>query len=151
MIHKRLREQILKDLKKNNESIRNIEKIAGIGRGSLGNFLAGRTKSPTLETLHAVSNALRYDLSEILGIVSGKESEKNEDDINLELFASVVMHSKQFFLAKKLSIKNKDFFEALKTIYYFSISRSARTLDIDFANWYLESEINRKRSHVNVY
>ena len=149
MIHKKLREQILKDLKKNNESIRNIEKLAGIGRGSLGNFLAGRTKSPTLETLRAVSNALRADLSE-LGIVSGKESDKNDDIINLELFASVFNHSKEFFLGKNIPINNKDFFDALKTIYYFSLSRSTRTLDKDFAKWYLETEINRIKPPIDV-
>jgi transcriptional regulator with XRE-family HTH domain len=143
MIHKTLREQILKDLKKNKESIRNIEKLAGIGKGSLGNFLTGRTKSPTLETLRAVSNALRADLTELLGLVSGKESDNNDDNTNLELLASVFNHSKQFFLAKNFPIKNKDFFDALKTIYYFSLSRSTRTLDEDFANWYLEAEINR--------
>ena len=150
MIHKKLREQILKDLKKNNESIRNIEKLAGIGRGSLGNFLAGRTKSPTLKTLRAVSNALRADLSELLGIVSGKESDKNDDIINLELFASVFNHSKEFFLGKNIPIKNKDFFDALKTIYYFSLSRSTRTLDKDFAKWYLETEINRIKPPIDV-
>ena len=64
--------------------------------------------------------------------------------------ASVFNHSKQFFLDKKFPIKNKDFFDALKTIYYFSLSRSTRTLDKDFANWYLEAEINRIKPHIAV-
>ena len=54
------------------------------------------------------------------------------------------------FVWFKLYFNAIDFFDALKTIYYYSLSRSTRTLDKDFTNWYLEAEINRKKSPIDV-
>ncbi len=145
MNHNKLRERILRDLKESNQSIRNVEKLAGLGRGSLYNFLDGHTKSPTLETLYALSEVLKPDLSELLGIVSDKEAENNQQTANLELFISVVEHIKQFLLNYKLSVTNKKLLELLKEIYYFSLSRKAGVLDVEFANWYLETEFEKKK------
>ncbi len=150
MDHEKLREKIIKDLKEHNLSVRKVEQLAGLGKGSLQNFLVARTKSPTLETLHAVSEVLKSDLTELLGVVSDKDGEQNEENVNLEVFASVFNHVKQFLLANKLSVKNKRFLDLFKTIYYFCLSKNTAALDVDFANWYLETEFEKKKPVPNL-
>ena len=150
MNHDKLRERILRDLKEGNQSIRSVEKLAGLGRGSLYNFLDGHTKSPTLETLYALSEVLKSDLSELLGIVSDREGEKNHETANLELFVSAVEHIKQFLLVHNLSVTNKKLLELLKEIYYFCLSKKTAALDVDFANWYLETEFEKKKPLPNL-
>ena len=150
MDHEKLREKIIKDLKKHNLSVRKVEQLAGLGKGSLQNFLVARTKSPTLETLHALSEVLKSDLTELLGAVSDKDGEQNEENVNLEVFASVFNHIKQFLLTNKLSVKNKKFLDLFKTIYYFCLSKKTAALDVDFANWYLETEFEKKKPLPNL-
>lgn len=150
MDHEKLRERIIKDLKEHNLSVRKVEQLAGLGKGSLQNFLVARTKSPTLETLHALSEVLKCDLTELLGAVSDKYGEQNEENVNLEVFASVFNHIKQFLLTNKLSVKNKKFLDLFKTIYYFCLSKKTAALDVDFANWYLETEFEKKKPLPNL-
>jgi transcriptional regulator with XRE-family HTH domain len=144
MNHDVLKKRISLKLKEQNQSVSNVEKLAGIGKGSLRNFLVGRTKSPTLETLYALSEILKSDLSELLEDGSYKNHEETLGRINIDLYISVVAYVKQFLLNHELNLKNKEFLEILKEIYYFSLSKEACVLDTEFAIWYLNVELKKK-------
>ena len=150
MNHDILKKIILEKLKEQNQSITNAEKLAGIGKGSLRNFLVGITKSPTLETLYALSEVFKSDLSELLGIGFHKDFEQDPTEINFGLYFSVVEYVKQFLLNNKLRINNKEFLKTLKEIYYFSLSKKAGILDVEFANWYLDTEFEKKKPLPNL-
>lgn len=150
MDHEKLREKIIKNVKEHNLSVRKVEQLAGLGKGSLQNFLVARTKSPTLETLHAISEVIKSDLSELLGIGFHKDFEQDPTEINFELYFSVVEYVKQFLLNNKLPVNNKEFLKILKEIYYFSLSKKAGILDVEFANWYLDTEFEKKKPLPNL-
>lgn len=146
MDYEALKKRIISKLKERNLSIASAEKLAGLGKGCLYSFCYGRTKSPTLETLDAISQALNYDLAELLDIDIKRNVERAAEPINFQLYCSIFKIAKDFFLEKEISLENEFFLNSVKEIYYFCLSKKMGILDIDFANWHLQTELDKKNS-----
>ena len=143
MDHEVLKERINKKLQMRNLSVSSAERSAGIGGGSLRNFLVGKTKSPTLETLSALSSILNCSLPELLGLETDDPTVSEETPINLPLYSQTVEVIIFLLIEKKLSISTKEFFKAVKEIYLFSLQKKQGLLDREFADWYLENVLKK--------
>lgn len=136
-----LKKRIQKKLKEKNLSITNAEKLAGIGRGSLWYFLDGRTKSPSLENLYAISKILDCSLAELLEINSQLNIEGALKTFNLPLYNSIIELATKFILEKNLSLESEIFLKLVKDIYYFCLSEKLGILDKEFAIWHLKTNL----------
>ena len=135
-----LREKIKSKLKEQRITVAEAERMSGIGPSSLRNFLLGRIKSPTLETLTALSKTLKWELSDLL--------EVKENSVGLpyptaawdpDVFLNTTKYVKDVINSGKVTLKNEDAIEAIKEIYYFSCTKKGKKVDKEFADWHLRS------------
>lgn len=139
MDHKVLKERINKKLKIKNLSVASVERLAGIGAGAVRSFLVGKTKSPTLETLSALSQILDCSLPDLLGLDTEEPIVSDEITINLSLYSQTVELIIGLLKERQILISAKELFKAVKEIYLFSEQKKKGILDKEFAEWYLKN------------
>ena len=137
-----LRERIKTKLKEARIKIAEAERLSGLGPSSLRNFLSGRIKSPTIETLSALCKTLKCDLADLLE--EETETEGNRLPWNPELFIQVSKYLKNKLEEKKLVIFNEEAFTAVKEAYILSCKKEEPQFDKEFSDWYLENVLNKK-------
>ncbi len=135
-----LREKIKARLKEIRITVAEAERRSGIGPSSLRNFLSGRIKSPTLETITALSKTLESDLTDLLG----KEGDLADSvfetaDWDSDLFSNSTEYVKNVLESSRSIVQNKEALSAVKEIYKFSCTKGQNKVDKEFADWYLKN------------
>jgi transcriptional regulator with XRE-family HTH domain len=135
-----LREKIKSKLKEQRITVAEAERMSGIGPSSLRNFLLGRIKSPTLETLTALSTTLKWELSELLEAKENSIAPPYPTAVwEPDVFLNTTKYVKNVVEGGKVTLKNEDAIEAIKEIYYFSCTKKGKKVDKEFADWHLRS------------
>jgi len=133
---------IAKALKDKNLSVSEAEKRANLGNAVLRNFLLGPKKNLTLKTLKALSQVLGFSLEDLesnLYVISEAEG------WNYKLFSEVSQFVHKFLEDHKVYTTNKDAFNAVKEIYYFSYKNQKNQIDQPFSEWYLNKNFKNRR------
>ncbi len=135
-----LREKIKAKLKERHLTVAEAERQSGIGPSSLRNFLSGRIKSPTLETITALSKTLKCNLADLLGSEENSiNSTFNTSDWKPDIFSNTTEYVKNTLENNKITLRNEEALAALKEIYKFSCTKEGNKVDKEFADWYLKN------------
>jgi transcriptional regulator with XRE-family HTH domain len=131
-----LRNKIRSKIEEKNLSVRQAAISSGISSGTLQNFLAGLTKSPTLDTIAALAKTLDCDLMELVGssdIVTNSRDYKLPWDSTIFLEASkYVIHLQS---ETNVFLPSEEAMLIIKEIYYYSRSKGKKEIDKNFAEW----------------
>lgn len=140
MTPEKIRISITERLKEKNLSISKLERMAKISNAVLRNFLSGKTKTLTLDSLHSISSALGCSIAELMH----KNFEHEEELMwNYELFDSILKQCTEFIKHKKIKIPSKKVLELANEMYIYSLKKNHTEIDSVFAEWYLSKNVNQ--------
>ena len=141
-----LREKIKAKLKEERITVAEAERTSGIGPSSLRNFLSGRIKSPTLETLAALSKTLKCDLAELVRTNESIVKSTAASSIwKPDIFLNTTEYVKSVIENNDIALQNEEAITTLKEIYYFSCTKESNKVDREFADWYLKNMLNTRK------
>lgn len=118
-------ENIKKILLRDSLSIASLERKAGLNQNTLSVILQGKTKSPTIETVYALANALECSLDELLGRTPSPETINLSSLKNLPWSALMFSQSTERVL---FLLDKEKFYPPVKEIVRFVAETYANTL-----------------------
>ena len=124
-----------------------IEKGAGITRGSLRNFINGTVKEPKLEIIIAVANFLKLDIADMLSdskdnIKDSYKIRKSPDAVlDEKLLVDCAKGLAEYVMIQKIEIDLEESINIIKKVYNYSVRNNNSILDSSFLEWTLD-ELN---------
>jgi len=91
-----LKDRIKLKMREKRLNIAELEKLAGLKRSSVGNFLQGRTKQPKIDTLQALAEVLECSVTELIGVEEPHRLSKEETSPLLEHVHLLLESMKEF-------------------------------------------------------
>lgn len=141
-----LREKILKILTQKGISISKAESLSGIGKSSLRHFMIGKTKKPSIETLHALSMVLETDVADLISSgVSKRQSIPPEFYDALwsdKVFIKIAENLSKSLKKQKMSIKNSEAIPLLQDVYYYCMSKDGDNIEEHFNEWFFKRTLS---------
>jgi transcriptional regulator with XRE-family HTH domain len=124
-----------------------VEKRTGIKKSTIYNILLGRVKSPSIDTVYAISKALDCNVSDLIGKdeVHPLFTEDSTGYIlNWQLYIDTLV--KVGILLGKTDIKtNKHrIYELIEEVYQYSLRTKKQSIDPDFAEWAIHKVFEKK-------
>lgn len=150
-MEKALQKNIHEHLLDKNMSVNSLEKQAGLKPSAVQNILRGRSKRPSIQTIHAIANELGCPVDELIkdssldaspGTSSTLEPLKTSSELpwNLKLYAET---SKVVYLLLKKykpDASRGKFLSYVDEIYRYSVRNTSQTADKRFAEWLIERD-----------
>lgn len=142
----KLKQKVIEHLKKNKLAISEFERNADLSNSVVHKILDSKAKSPTIETVLKIADALDCSLDELfdrdkyLKKYLLKSSDGTEFDDNL--FRSVcfyVLYFIQVYDLKKLSLEQ--IVLSVEEIYKYCLEKNLNNIDKDFADDFLKQNI----------
>jgi len=131
-----LRNKIRSKIEEKNLSVRQAAIASGISGGTLQNFLAGLTKSPTLDTIAALAKTLDCDLMELIG---GSDTVTNSRDYKLPWDSAIFLEASKYVIQLQsdanVLLPSEEAILIIKEIYYYSRAKGKNEIDKNFAEW----------------
>lgn len=141
-----LREKILKILNEKGISISKVEKLSCIGKSSLRHFIIGKTKQPSIETLHALSRTLQIDISELISDEPSKAhsipSEFYDAIWSDKVFIKIAETLSKSLKKQKISIKNSEAMTILQDVYCYCMSKGGENIEENFNEWFFKRTLS---------
>lgn len=124
-----------------------VEKRTGIKKSTIYNILLGRVKSPSIDTIYAIAQALDCSVSDLIGedAIHPLFTEDSTGYIlNWGLYVDTL--AKVGILLGKTNIKtNKHrIYELIEEVYQYSLRTKKQSMDTDFAEWAVHKVFEKK-------
>lgn len=132
-------------LDKNNLSVYEAEKRAGLKVNVVRNIISGKSKNPSLETAYKLSKTLGCSIYDLIS--EDHESPtvvKSVHVSNESLVHDSIDYCLDFLKKNNDFINSFDLFSLANQIYNYSITNNLDTIDEKFANWLLENDPGKK-------
>lgn len=140
-----LRDKIQKTLKDKNVSIRQMERMSGLGPTSLRHFLSGRTNNPKLETIRSIAKALNMDVSELTNEdVNDKILPFSNQPWEKTIFLKIASNISDLIENHKPNISNEEAMTIIRNLYYFCYERKNEDLEKNFKEGLFKEIIQKK-------
>lgn len=146
-----LAKQIEMRMKARNLSVAALEREAGLTTHSVKNILRGKSKRPSAEVVQAVADVLGCTVKELLentelfqaeeAFVPKAEMAEAPFD-HPELLSQVVEVVLEGIAQRKASLTIKKALMCIEETYLHSLQKDASKVDQDFADWFLDLNIN---------
>lgn len=142
-----LSNRLKKKMEERSLSINALEKKAGVRPCSVQNILYGRSKSPGINTLKSIAQALGCNLIDLIGEeeqagnINGSNNLNEECDIDL-LF-SVVQTLKTIIATEKVTLSYRNILECIQYSYDYSQFKKQNNADDVYTHW-LVNKIKNK-------
>ena len=141
-----LARQIMTRAKARNISMSTLGKESGIKDQTIRNILAGRSRKPNAEVLHAIASILNCTIEELLidqelfqesDPSQSKEEIRNRPYQNPDLLIEVVnLVNNKVSESKKIPTIHQ-VLASIEEIYLHSFQKKKKKADHDFANWFM--------------
>ncbi|AIL65839.1 Helix-turn-helix domain protein [Rickettsiales bacterium Ac37b] len=134
-------------------NIRDMERNAGVKRGSFYNIISGRSLNPTLDTLSNLADILDCSVSDLINETPRFNShtvEKNKENLQTEqhlwndqLFTNIVHKVLAYLKEKRLNPTFEQVLSFIKETYLFSLKENPNTNipNERFIEWIIERGI----------
>lgn len=143
-----LAKQLALRLKAQNLTPAALEKKAGLTAHSVLNIVRGKSKKPSAQNLHAISNVLGCTIPDLLedneifhepdGSMTTEEL-LNSTYKTLELFQKVLSIVNKKIAKDKLSLSTQQVFICVQEVYLHSLQKKLNTADPVFLDWFLRA------------
>lgn len=125
-------------------SVSEVERRAGLGSGSLRNFLLGRVKKPSLDAISAVARALSCELVDLVKEDFQGEIETFTLPWNHKIYTEVLLFIQNFISKNNLNWDLDNVLTIAREIYSYSIKDNGDSIDKRFAEWIINKKITEK-------
>ena len=133
---KSIQDRIKSLSKKNFLTIKDLEEKAGLKKDSVWSLLNGRTKSPKIDTLVAISKALSCPLEEL--VFGKKEEVLLESAQSKDLFQSVFSTVMYFLKRKDILTSTDEVYKTVMELYTYCIEAGHSDVDEKFSGYLLK-------------
>ena len=136
--------QIAQNLKRIMEekrvSINALERRAGVKPSAVQNIVYGRSKSPGINTIRAIAQALECSIAELIGSEASPSIENPSITRQWDIDLYVASLNTVFNLSKdrNSTLSSNDLFFCTEEIYRYSLAADKKQPDQDFAKWILD-------------
>lgn len=144
-MHDALRNNIKNRVQKNNTSVSELERRAGLKPSTLQNIVLGRSKNPSLETIVSLAKELNCTIDELISPNLDRPFKLEKTDFSIKiiwnenLFKLVFNYVADFLTQHSFtSIAIDEVLECVKEVYSYSLKTSSETMDSKFAEWITE-------------
>lgn len=154
-----LKEKIIERMEAKNFSIAELERRAGLSIHSVRNILKGRIKKPSAQSLQAIAEALECSIIDLMNTSSSlgdgfaqdaeRRMRKNSPLEYPELMVDCTRMVLDLLGEKSTQITVDTYLEIVKKVYFYSSKEEPRTLDVRFAQWLIETQLDDPRNRVN--
>lgn len=141
---KNLQTTLKSQLLKSNLSIREVERRAGLNRSALSNILRGKSKNPTLHTLHALAEVLECSLSDFIGSSEVEEPKDLQSKVHVSFPTYVPLLHQTIDIAEEY-FKNIDykpnleqFWGCVRKVYIHALENHNQEIDLSYAEWLVD-------------
>lgn len=130
-----------------------VEKQTGIKKSTIHNILLGRVKSPTINTLLAIANALKCRVSDLIDeddIHSLMVRDGMGQNLNWELYIDTLLKVGSHLEKHKIAINEnkimdkRKVYELVEEVYRYSLRTSKQLADQAFTEWAADKFIFKK-------
>lgn len=132
-------------LLKSNLSIREVERRAGLNRSALSNILQGKSKNPTLHTLHALAEVLGCSLSDFIDSPAGHEEPRGLElkvQLSFPMFVPLLHQAidvvESHFKTIDYEPNLDQFWGCVKKVYVHALENHNHELDASYAEWLID-------------
>lgn len=141
-----LARQIMTRAKAKNISMTTLGKESGVKDQTIRNILAGRSRKPNAEILHAIASILDCTIEELLinqelfqesNPSESKEEIRNRPYHNTDLLVAVVNLVNSKVAQNKSPPTIHQVLASIEEIYLHSLQTNSGEVDHDFANWFM--------------
>lgn len=137
--------QIVENLKRimdqKNISINSLEKKDGVKASAVQNIIYGRSKSPGVDTLISIAQALECSVYDLIGDIAGVTKRKPlESKWDMELYVKSVNAIYKTTREMELELSREDFLFCAYEVFKYSIMSSNKDIDLNFVHWILEQK-----------
>lgn len=141
-----LARQIMTRAKAKNISMSTLGKESGVKDQTIRNILAGRSRKPNAEILHAIASILDCTIEELLidqelfqesDPSQSKEEIRNRPYQNPNLLVEVVNLVNSKVAQNKKTPTIHQVLTSIEEIYLHSLQKNPEKADHDFANWFM--------------
>lgn len=146
-----LRQQILERMKAKNLSIAALERKANLSIHSARNFLKGKVKSPKIDSLQAIAEALDCSLLDLMELDLELISEQGRtppakikgffllEDISLVKSCCAITIN--LIKEKELILSLENYLNIIKMSYLYSLRAEPRKVDTKFISWLIDEKV----------
>ena len=122
-------------LEKNNLSVSEFERQAGLKPSAVRNILYGKSKSPTIDTVQVIADELGITVDMLLYGYSVNDSCKS-NSINLKLFQNISTKISYELISKDAKVEFTEVIKLISECYSYCIRKGS--VDNDFVEWVVE-------------
>jgi transcriptional regulator with XRE-family HTH domain len=154
-----LKEKIIERMEAKNFSIAELERRAGLSIHSVRNILKGRIKKPSAQSLQAIAEALECSIIDLMNTSStlgdgfaqetDRRMRKNSPLDYPDLMTDCARMVLDLLGEKSTQITVDTYLEIVKKVYFYSSKEEPRTLDVRFAQWLIETQLDDPRNRIN--
>lgn len=129
-------------------SIRELERQTGLGSNTIHNILSDRSKSPTIETVIKIADALNCSLDELLDrkkFTNHKQKRLSNSTfaLDIKLFQDICIFINEFIETNATSdLKLTDAVFYIEEIYKYCFSNTSKQFNEEFAKWFLKRQLD---------
>ena len=141
-----LKTKVLEYVTNQRRSIRDLERQAGLNYNAIHNILSDRSKSPSIDTVLKIADAIDCSVDEILGRTQFKSKsdtlDKQDVILNNKLFQNICKYIGEFIDDNNLEkLTLSDVVYCVEEIYRYCLNTQSKALDKKFAKWFLEQKL----------
>ena len=142
-----LAKQITIRMRAKNFSIHTLEKEAGLKMHAVRNILRGKSKSPSVDIVHAVAEALGCTVKDLLQnqelfreeeFAESKDERLNESYTYPRLYTETVQFVNDTLRQKGHKVTVKQALTCFEEIYFHSAQQDPTKVDKEFGEWWID-------------
>lgn len=138
-----LKNNVLNYLANERRSVRELERQAGVNYNTINNILTDRSKSPCIDTVVKIADAMGCSIDKMIGRTQYIENNQIPNlQLDKELLDNIYAFISNFL--SKCDVNNftvNDIVFTVTEIYNYSFINNAKKIDTKFAAWLLEHKL----------
>lgn len=141
MSYPHLSQKIQDYASRNNVSISELERRAGLKPCTIRNIIHGRSKNPTIDTIAQIANELNCSVEKLLSKEDLTEKELLPENVTiLKKCTEIVFEN---LISRKATPKMSEIFKYVEDVYNYTAKKNAKTPDKEFVEWLGEKILSK--------
>jgi len=140
-----IKKQILDRIYLKNLSISNLERKAGLKKGTARNIVSNISQNPTIDTLAAIASVLNCKVDDLISStttdINIKASVEEDYKLEVTLFWEIVEYILSNARDKNISLTLNDTISVIKQAYIFLLTKKNKEIDREFIGWLIDNKL----------
>lgn len=142
-----IQEQVQSCTENKDVSTRELERQAGLKRGSIQNILDGKSSNPRIEIVMAIAEALNCTVDELLNKSASRSANNQAEEENSNktiawnsaLYRDCIKEVENYLQVKNRNLSDEQILYLIKEAYTYSIQGESDKADLRFIKWFIDN------------